>query len=561
MQNTNYFTNFGAYLLKEMKYDSKKPIFVKQALMKGTSFAHLYWDSKAIGTYGDYVGGVRIEYIDMKDVAVANPRNRDIQAQEYVIIKSRASVISLKNQVKDDKTKELIKPDSQDQNSTDSLEAQNQKLCTTYLKYFRKNGEVCYTLATKDVVIVENKPLNPNLYNIDVKDLDPELSNIPDIELDKNNYDTYQKVKFNRYPIEPLVLNESDDSLYGVSDIKDILNTQRYINQLYSMQLLNVQNTAWDKYIVKKGALKNQVITDEPGQTLIDHHPTGDGIKRMGGMNAMANGTIELANNSFNMLKTVNQTNDVFLGQSQQELSGVATSLYQAQNEMPIDEMRKKLWSFEEEIGKTLELFMKLYYSTQEFYYELDDATIYRNQTINSHIEKSDMQVQKLPTDKFQTQVFDSNLFQNVKFHVTVDVMQGSKESVVRLNSLMEALFINGSWNNMGVHAKKLFIEMYDMPEKDKFRALLEQEENDYISQLENTIQQQNANIQQLQNTLQRSKNTIDYLGRVNTSLQNQFKSEVTAHQHDVKSLSKKAFESNVPSEPTIEKDKNEEKI
>lgn len=532
-QETSYFTNFCSYLLKEMQYEKKhRSLLTKNALIKGISYAYLYWDSNAIGTYGDYVGGLRMERLDAKKVALSNPMLTDIQDQEWIIICSRNSVKSLKSKVKNKNL--IIKPDNFNEGVDDVKEIDDNDLCTTYLKFYRKNGEVLYTLTTADVVIEKDKPLNPNLYKIDVDEIDGQHIAIPAINLNENNVEDYQEIKFNRYPIQALVLKESDKSIYGVSELKDIINTQKYINHLYSMQLLNVQNTAWDKYIVSKGALRNQIITDEPGQVLVDHSPTGNGIRRMGGMNAMANGTIDLANNVFEMAKTINQTNDVFLGQTEQDLSGVATSLYQAQNEMPIDDMRKKLWAFEEELGKTIELFMKLYYSKQEYYYELDDATIIRNKMINSMDINSN-----LPTDKFQTGIYDSNDFKNVKFHVTVEAMQGSRDSIIKLNNLMEALFLNGAWGNMNVHARKLFVEMYDMPEKDKFRALIEQEENEYISQLENQVQTLVAQNQQLQNSLKRSQNTIDYYGKFNTSMQQQYKNEVTAHQQDLNKFTK----------------------
>lgn len=531
-QETSYFTNFCSYLLKEMKYEKKhRGLLTKNALIKGISYAYLYWDSNAIGTYGDYVGGLRMERLDAKKVALSNPMLTDIQDQEYIIICSRNSVKSLKNKVKDKNI--VIKPDDFTEGIDNIKEIDDNDLCTTYLKFYRKNGEVLYTLTTEDVVIEKDKPLNPNLYKIDVKEIDGQHITIPTINLNENNVDEYQEIKFNRYPIQPLVLKESDKCIYGISELKDIINTQKYINHLYSMQLLNVQNTAWDKYIVSKGALRNQIITDEPGQVLVDHSPSGNGIRRMGGMNAMANGTIDLANNVFEMTKTINQTNDVFLGQTEQNLSGVATSLYQAQNEMPIDDMRKKLWAFEEELGKTIELFMKLYYSKQEYYYELDDSTIIRNKMINS-ISNSN-----LPIDKFQTAIYDSNDFKNIKFHVTIEAMQGSRDSIIKLNNLMEALFLNGAWGNMNIHARKLFVEMYDMPEKDKFRALIEQEENEYISQLENQIQSLVGQVQQLQNSLKRSQNTIDYYGKFNTSMQQQYKNEITSHQQDINKFTK----------------------
>ncbi len=535
-EDTIYLTEFASYLLKEMGYEKVKDRLVTQSLIKGTSFIHFFWDESAIGTYGDYVGGIRCEYLDMNNVVVANPKNKDLQSQEYVIISSRSSVRSLRKKLTNKELAKRIQPDSEDNNETGTTDQDNEKLCTTYLMYYRKGGEVCYSLSTKDVVIFEDKALNPNIYKITEKELDTEYLDIPDLDLEKNNAKEYQKVKFSRYPIAVLTLRESDDSIYGMSVIYDIINSQKYINHLYAMQLLNIQNTAWDKYIVTKDALRNQVINNEPGQVLTDFSATGNGIRRLGMQNPMANGSVDLALSVYNMIKTTSQTNDAFLGQSEKQLSGVANSLLQAQNDQPIERMRKTLYSFEEEIGNILVLFIKLYYTYQEFYYELDDATIIRNKTINS-VNTNGTQ---LPTEKFQVATFNSAGIENLKFHVRVEAKEGSRETSTKLNNILEALFINGAWNNMDVHGKKLFIEMYDMPEKDKFRAMVEQEEEEYVSQLEQQVQQLQGVIQQQMATLQRSKNAIEYVSNLNKSLQNSYKTEFDSHQKDIKNLSKK---------------------
>ena len=99
---------------------------------------------------------------------------------------------------------------------------------------------------------------------------------LPDDELKTNNVDDYSEVKFYRYPVHFLTFNESDESIYGKSELNDVIPTQRYINQLWSMQLLNVVNMSWDKYVVMPNALRNQVITDQSGQVLVDYSGTGN---------------------------------------------------------------------------------------------------------------------------------------------------------------------------------------------------------------------------------------------------------------------------------------------
>ena len=87
VEDSNLMTKFVSYLLKEMKHDKFRRIAVKEADIKGTSVSHLYYDAYTLGTYGDYKGSLKEEIIDFKNVVVANPSNKDIQSQEWIIIK------------------------------------------------------------------------------------------------------------------------------------------------------------------------------------------------------------------------------------------------------------------------------------------------------------------------------------------------------------------------------------------------------------------------------------------------------------------------------------------
>ena len=322
--------------------------------------------------------------------------------------------------------------------------------------------------------------------------------------------------------MHPLVFNDSDESIYGKSELNDVIATQRYINQLWSMQLLNVINNAWDKYVVLPNALRNQVISDKSGQVLIDYSGTGNGIKRLGGMNAMSNGVVELSAQAFNLHRTVSQITDLYTGQTEQkDIAASALAQLNNQADKPIDVLRQKLWAFEEEIGKTLDLFIKLYFTTQKFSYELTEA---------------EMIEQGANSNKFVEQDFDGNKFKKVQFHVCVEAVQGTKNSELVQENLVQSLFLNGTWNNMTTHDREFYIKMSPLaaPFKDQMEALLKKQEQDEIAQLQGQLEKLMQQNQMLVNSLQRAKAGIEYMGNVNKSLQSTYKNEVQAHQKDI---------------------------
>lgn len=526
-QDTKFVTNFAKYLFKEMNHDRHRNKSAFDALVKGTAVQHMYYDQYKFGTYGDYEGGICEEILDFSRVAVANPFNKDVQAQKWVIIQSTRSVDAVKKLIKGNVTKEkLLAEELEEINKSKETPQEDVNTINVYLRYYRKNGEVYHSLSTKSVVIYKDKPLNPNLIKVSkVKNekQDEEWIQLPDDTLTTNNIDEYSKIKFYRYPVHFLTFNESDESIYGKSELNDVIPTQRYINQLWSMQLLNVMNMAWDKYVVMPNALRNQIINDQSGQVLVDYSGTGNGIKRLGGMSAMANGVVELSAQAFNLHRTVHQITDLYTGQTEQkDIAASALSQLNNQADKPIDVLRQKLWNYEEEIGKTLDLFIKLYFTEQKFSYELSEA---------------EMIAQGNNTNKYVEQTFDGNKFKDVQFHIVVEAVQGTKNSELVQENLAQSLFLNNTWANMSSHDKEAYIEMSPLaaPLKEQLRALMEKQKQDEIAAYQAQIQQLTQQNEMLVGVANRAKAGIDYLTSLNRSMEKSYRDEVKAHQDDVK--------------------------
>ena len=526
-QDTKFVTNFAKYLFKEMNHDRHRNKAAFDALVKGTAVQHMYYDQYKFGTYGDYEGGISEEIIDFSRLAVANPFNKDIQSQKWVIIQSTKTVGSLKRYLKNDSEKIRKIAEEVNENSTNKeTPIQDADVVNVYLRYYRRNGEVYHSLSTKSVVIYKDKPQNPNLIKIaknQKSKVDEEWIQLPDDELKTNNVDNYSKVKFYRYPVHILTFNDSDESIYGKSELNDVIATQRYINQLWAMQLLNVMNTAWDKYVVMPNALRNQVIDDQSGQVLVDYSGTGNGIKRLGGMNAMANGVVELAAQAFNLHRTVHQITDLYTGQTEQkDIAASALSQLNNQADKPIDVLRQKLWNFEEEIGKTLDLFIKLFFTEQKFSYELSEAEM---------ISAGE------GANKFEEKTFDANKFRDVQFHIVVEAVQGTKNSELVQENIVQSLFLNGTWSKMSTHDKEAYIEMSPLaaPLKEQLRALIKRQQTDEIAAYQTQIQQLAQQNQTLVGVANRAKAGIEYLTSLNKSMEKSYRDEVKSHQDDVK--------------------------
>ena len=107
----------------------------------------------------------------------------------------------------------------------------------------------------------------------------------PDLRVARKNLGLSEgeegKVKATLFPIVAGSYEEREHSIYGISEVEGLIPNQKAMNLTMAMQILSTQRLAWGKYIVKKDALKNQDITDEPGQVLVDYSAEGEGIKRL----------------------------------------------------------------------------------------------------------------------------------------------------------------------------------------------------------------------------------------------------------------------------------------
>ncbi len=524
VEDSNLMTKFVAYLLKEMKHDKYRRLAVKEADIKGTAVSHLYYDAYTLGTYGDYKGSLKEEIIDFKNVVVANPSNKDIQSQEWIIIKKVVPKRKIEKMLKG-KSESIRKLNNECQTNDDgSVKQEGTDLVATFLKYYRINGEVYHSYSTRDIEIYKDRPLNPYLINIKVenKENDTEIVNIPG-ELVENDINSYNKIHFYRYPVHLLTLNDSDNSIYGISALKDAISTQKIINQTVSMQVLNLMVMAWDKYVVHPNALRNQVIDDTCGQVLVDYSNTGNGIKRLGGTNAMSNGAMQLAGNVFELFRTVTQTTDLYTGETaNKDIAASALAQLNNQADKPIEILRRKLWDYEEEIAKTIELFIKLYFTKQTFTYEYSEGEMISNGENSKRVEDLE---------------FDSDKYRNINYYIVIEAQQGIENSDIVMENLIQSLFVNGTWNKMTTHDKEFYIKMSPLakPLKEQMIALMKKQEQDEISQLRNQNNELMQQVNALSMTLQRAKNYNEYLSNVNKSMQQSYMKEVKSHQDDNK--------------------------
>lgn len=427
------FNRFAEYICKEIGQERLDNDAVSDGVKKGCYFYHYYWDSEARGKDGIKLGALRCEIIDALDILFADPTQVDEQKQKWIIIVSREEVSSVRAKADKGVDPDAIKSDEND-SVYGVVEQEGSELCTVLTRYFRKNGEVFCEKAVKGTVVNAPFPISP-----DIDAARRELGIVSDDdEIDAPNNalpDNHKRkpligagVKAHLYPIVVGNYERREKSIYGLSEVEGLIPNQKAINFNVAMTLYNNQQLAWGKYIVLPGALGNQVITNEPGQTLTDYSKTGNGIRKMQEQ-MLQSQPMAIVDSIMQMTRNVSGASEVMTGEAiGANMSGAAIAQLQSQAQMPIEDLRNTFWQVKEKQGRVLAQFFKLYYQGKEFSYVTGEGD----------------------EEKSVTDTFNGAEYQSVEFDVVVEATSGTKASAAGDINMLDALLKSGAIDAKG---------------------------------------------------------------------------------------------------------------
>jgi hypothetical protein len=403
--NVDIFNEFLDYIQKELRQEELDDKAVLDGVIKGTGVWYYYWDDQATGLDSSYIGGVRGQIIDPLDILFANPQQKDEQKQEWIAIRSREEVEFIKQIA--DKPDE-IRSDNADMHYTASQEQEGSNLVTVYNMFFKHDGEVYVVRFTENALIHKPKPLTPRLLDED------------------NNEEKEPHTRITQYPIVVWNYENREKSIYGRGEVEDLIQAQRAINFTYSMMFKNVQDNAWNKWLVKPENADIE-ITNIPGSVLVDNYRgQGDGIKPVQPQ-MFSLFPVTLMSDVIEKLRAVSGSTEVISGEiPSANMSGTAIAQLQSAAERPIEDMRKRFWRAKEKIGRVLEQFFRVFYAGEmrkPFYYEEENE-----------------QGQKI----LQAAEFDGDNYTDTSFDVVVEAGAGTKWSEISIIQSLETMLASG---------------------------------------------------------------------------------------------------------------------
>lgn len=415
-EKASEFTEFASYISKEMDMEELDSKAARDAVLKGSYFYHLFWNPNKKGKKGVACGGLCAELIDPTNIFFSNPSETDEQKQQWIIISSYVPVENVKAMADSSVNLDLIIPDDKTNNGTSEY-------CTLLTRYFKKDGEIYCEKATKNTLVTSPFKISP---------------------LSENS-----KTKATLFPIVAGSYEEKERCIYGISEAEGLISNQKLINNILGMEALAIQNTAWGKFIVSKDALKGQQITNDPGEILVDHSLSGNGIRRLE-EHSLSSMPLNYVNNLTSMIRTVCGATEVLTGETLLgNMSGTAIARLQNQANQPILDQRKRFWRSKQRLGLVLEQCFRLYFGVKDYEVKNEEG---------SFAKKISMQD-----------------FEGVEFNVTVEAVSGENGSVSGDISLLEKMYEKGDIDAL------TFIQSYpsDMIlEKEKLISCLQANAN-----------------------------------------------------------------------------------
>lgn len=186
---------------------------VKNACITGDSYLYFY-DS-------DF----NSQLISKENIYFADESLKELQNQEFIIIRERRTVEAVKKEALKNGIKEealdLIVPDD-DENETDAEKIRNKK-CTSLLYLFKRDGEVCYLRCVRQLIYSPEK----TLFGLKL------------------------------YPVCAFVWNGKHNSARGIGEVYEMIPNQISANALLVRREINNKMTGYAKPVYNSDLIEN----------------------------------------------------------------------------------------------------------------------------------------------------------------------------------------------------------------------------------------------------------------------------------------------------------------
>ena len=310
------------------KIGSKLADALKDAALSGDGVAYVYWD-KDVKTGQPFGGDFRTVLLDNTNVFFGNPNISDVQKQPYILISGRETVEDVKKTAKragaDEHTLRQIVSDRDTDGQSGELGAAELEgtKCVTIIKLFKgENGNI-FRKSVKGAVVIPDTDLGIGLYPI--------------------CFFNWTKVK---------------NCWHGEPAATGLAENQVFINKGYAMMMKHMMDTAFSKVVYDATVIDEW--TNRVGEAIAVNGSV-DNVARVLTGGSMQSGMLEVVNLAITHTKEFLGATDTALGNIDPRNTSAIIAVQQA-SAMPLQNIRRQLHQFIEDLGLIWLEFMIAYY-------------------------------------------------------------------------------------------------------------------------------------------------------------------------------------------------------
>ena len=266
------------------------------------------------------------EIIKKNDIYYGNENDDDIQAQPYILLRKRMPVanaieFALANGLGEDKVSFIVGDTDTFEESGEAAKLELDNMVTIVYKFYKKEGTVNYSVATRWITIAE--------------DVDTGLS---------------------LYPIAHFNWEEKEGSARGEGEVRYLIPNQVEVNKTEMRRVLTVKQQAYPQKVADVSKISNPNALDSVGGIIRVSGQTVDDVNKIVGVlhpAQMSPDVRQLQEDLINVTRELAGAGDVATGQVNPEAaSGRAILAVQQASRAPMTEQKAGFKNFVEDLAK-----------------------------------------------------------------------------------------------------------------------------------------------------------------------------------------------------------------
>ncbi len=429
-------------------------------------------------TYNDDTNLPTHEILSKNDIYYGNENDSDIQSQPYIIIKQRRPITNIiemakKEEVSEERLRYIVGDTDTFEEAGEVAKDEVDNMCTLLTKFYKKDGKVHFSQATKYCEIKKDKNTGLSLY-----------------------------------PIAHMLWEEKEGDARGEGEVRYLIPNQLEINKTEMRRLISAKNTAYPQKVVDMTKIQNpNAVNSVGGLIKVNGQSLDDVRKAITTINPaqMSTDVEKVMNELISITRELAGAGDVATGDINPEsASGKAILAVQQASQMPITEQTLALKT-------TLEDLVRIWLDMWKTY--ATDGLVIDYETTDDITGEKETHPVKVPYTVLQA------LQANVKVDITPKSPYDKFAQELSLENMLKA----GYFSSQRLSELEVYVELLDddssMPKTKLLEAIKRMKAiQNRITEVQNEAQQLQMQAEQYLGT----QSDINSIGQYGTNMINQ---------------------------------------